>query len=105
MELRELEYFRAVARCKSFRRAASELHVSQPTLSQQIKKLEGELGVALLARNSRAVAITDSGHTFLQRVESILTEVQTARTEMQALGALAGKLVVGTTAMAQYHIP
>lgn len=105
MELRELEYFAAIARLRSFRRAADELRVAQPTLSQQIKKLERELGVSLLARNSRGVRLTEPGLVFLNGVEPALQAIDNARAEVAAFGELSGKLIVGTIAMSQYHLP
>jgi DNA-binding transcriptional LysR family regulator len=105
MELRDIGYFAAVARIGSFRRAAAELNVSQPTLSQQLKKLERELGVVLLARNSRMVRLTEAGETFLARVQPALAELEAARAEMAEFGTVAGKLIVGSIAMAQYALP
>lgn len=105
MELRDVGYFAAVARIGSFRRAAAELHVSQPTLSQQIKKLERELGVALLARNSRMVRLTEAGQIFLARVRPAVAELEAARAEMVEFRTVAGKLIVGSIAMAQYAFP
>lgn len=105
MELRELEYFAAIARLRSFRRAADELGVAQPTLSQQIKKLERELGVSLLARNSRGVRLTEPGQVFLNGVEPALQAINGARADVATFGELSGKLIVGTIAMSQYHLP
>ncbi|KJY16248.1 transcriptional regulator, partial [Streptomyces sp. NRRL S-444] len=65
LELRHLRYLLAVAEHGSFTRAAEELHVSQPTLSQQIRQLERTVGVQLLDRTGRAVRLTDAGATFL----------------------------------------
>jgi LysR family hydrogen peroxide-inducible transcriptional activator len=67
MELHQLRYFCAVAETGSFSRAAEQSHVSQPSLSQQIMKLEDELGARLFDRLGRSVRLTDLGKTFLPR--------------------------------------
>jgi LysR family hydrogen peroxide-inducible transcriptional activator len=67
MELHQLRYFCAVAETSSFSRAAEHSHVSQPSLSQQILKLEAELGVRLFDRLGRSVRLTEVGKTFLPR--------------------------------------
>jgi DNA-binding transcriptional LysR family regulator len=58
MELRQLRYLDAVARCRSFTRAALDLHIAQSALSQQVGRLERELGVELLRRTTRRVEVT-----------------------------------------------
>jgi LysR family transcriptional activator of glutamate synthase operon len=96
MELRQLTYFAAVARHRHFTRAAAELHVAQPALSQQIKRLEGELGVPLLDRTSRRVTLTEAGEMFLERTQRALAEVDAAREELARLRGLEqGRVTMG----------
>jgi LysR family transcriptional regulator, transcription activator of glutamate synthase operon len=96
MELRQLRYFIAVAHKRHFTRAAEELSIAQPALSQQIQQLERELGVTLFERTSRQVRLTTAGEALLVRAERILTEVEWARMEMQEYSGLArGRVVIG----------
>lgn len=82
MDLRQLEYFAAVARHRHFRRAAEDLYVTQSAVSQQIRRLEAELGLALLRRTSRGVELTPAGAELLTRAEAILADVAGARAAM-----------------------
>ena len=84
MELRQLQYFAAIARLGGFRRAAEDLGVSQSTLSEQIKLLEREVRVSLFDRDSRNVTLTEPGHALLERADRILFEVSAARAEQAA---------------------
>jgi len=92
MELRHVRYFVAVAETLSFRQAGKQLHVSQPSLSVQIKQLEDELGVALFRRSKRQVEITRAGEVFLSAAREILLRLQQA--SAAALHAESGE--VGT---------
>jgi DNA-binding transcriptional LysR family regulator len=72
MELRHLRYFVAVAEELHFRRAAERLHVAQPAVSEQVRKLELELGVTLLERTQRSVCLTEAGIVMLEDAKSVL---------------------------------
>jgi len=96
MELRRLRYFIAVAEELNFRRAAEQLHVAQPAVSQQVRKLEIELGVDLFRRNKRAVSLTAAGVTFLDEARRTLRQAETAaRAARQAADGTQGRLRVG----------
>ncbi len=82
MELRQLEYFQAVARLGSVTKAAEQQNVAQPSVSVAIKKLEAELGVKLLDRSRKKSALTPEGRIFLQRVNYILGCLQDSIVEM-----------------------
>jgi DNA-binding transcriptional LysR family regulator len=96
MELRQLRYFAAVAQHRSFTKAASELHVAQSALSQQIRRLEQELGIELLRRTTRSVELSDAGRLALARATRALAETDALRSEVDELRGLArGTLSVG----------
>lgn len=98
MELRQIRYFAAVARHRHFTRAAEELSLAQPALSQQVRALERELGVLLIDRSGRRVRLTDAGETFLAWAERILADVVAAEAEMaEFAGVRKGRVVIGTT--------
>lgn len=98
MELRQLTYFEAVVRCGGFTRAAENLRIAQPAVSAQVRRLERELGVELLARTSRRVSLTEAGRLFLPRARRVLDELAAARTDMADVATvLRGRVVVGAT--------
>ena len=99
MELRQLEYFVAVVRHGHFGRAAEAIYVTQPALSQQVRRLEAELGVALLRRTSRGVELTPAGGDLLAHAEAILAEISGARSSMdEHAGVVRGAVRVAATA-------
>jgi len=83
MEITQLRYFVAVAELLSFTKAAERCHVSQPSLSQQIQKLEQELGLQLVDRLGRRVKLTDAGETFYERAATIIDAVDDAKSCVQ----------------------
>jgi LysR family hydrogen peroxide-inducible transcriptional activator len=96
MELHQLRYFCAVVRVRSFTRAAEEEGVAQPTLSQQVKKLEDSLGAALFERRGRLIRLTACGETLLPQAQAILRQLADARQAIQELhDGMRGRLVVG----------
>jgi LysR family transcriptional activator of glutamate synthase operon len=97
MELRQLRYLVALADEQHFTRAAAREHIAQPALSQQIRRLEQEVGLALVERTTRRVTVTEAGQTLVARARRILSEMEAANAEMQALaGVRTGHVMLGT---------
>ncbi len=107
MEMHQLRYVVAVSRAGNFSRAAEQCHVSQPSLSQQILKLEEELGERLFDRMKREAKLTPHGEAFLPRAVKILEEVDAAKREASdAHSLLRGRLIVGVLpTIAPYLLP
>lgn len=96
MDLRQLKYFVQIAESGNFSRAAEVLRIAQPSLSQQIKQLEEELGVPLLVRHARGVTATEQGQQFYDHARRILEEVDYARDNVRAQTlAPSGRVSVG----------
>jgi DNA-binding transcriptional LysR family regulator len=105
LELHQLTYFDSVSRHLHFTRAAEELHVAQPSVSQQIRKLESELGAPLFHRMKRRVALTEAGKTFLPHARAVLQRLAEARLEVQELSGLRkGTLAVGAPPSVGTHL-
>ncbi|MCF3129614.1 LysR family transcriptional regulator [Streptomyces olivochromogenes] len=98
MQFQQLHYFVAVAETRHFTRAAELVHVAQPSLSQQIKALERELGADLFLRARGNITLTDAGEALLPLARRILADADTARHEVQELVQLrGGRVRLGAT--------
>jgi DNA-binding transcriptional LysR family regulator len=105
MELRHLRYFVAVAETLNFNKAADQLSISQPPLSQQIKDLEQELGTLLFMREKKKVSLTEAGQAFLLEAKIILSRTESAKEYMKHFGkGLSGRLKVGITEPAMLDV-
>src|SRR6202167_5179157 len=107
MELHQLRYFCAIADTGSFSRAAQQTHVSQPSLSQQIGKLEDELGTRLFDRLGRSVRLTELGKTFLPRARAVLHDLESARSDIvEKKTSITGPISIGVIpTIAPYFLP
>lgn len=85
VELRQLRYLLAIAEVGHVGRATQRVHISQPALSQQLCKLERELGVALFTRHHRGVSPTEAGLVMLDHARKILDQVEEARQAIESL--------------------
>ncbi|MFC5948718.1 LysR family transcriptional regulator [Pseudonocardia lutea] len=104
METRELRYFVAVAEELHFGRAAQRLGIAQPPLSRAIRQLERRLGVTLLERNSRGVALTRAGAVLLREARAALDAVEAAERRTRRAGGEHGGLVLVTKAAASAEL-
>jgi len=105
MELRHLRYFVAVAEELHFGRAAARVRIAQPPLSQQVRQLEQELGVALFNRTKRRVELAPAGRAFLEHARRILDETERAKRVAQRAGrGEVGRLAIGFASSADLDI-
>src|SRR5213593_2726880 len=93
MTLQQLQYFLAAVERGSFSAAADTLHMAQPSLSEQVRRLEDELGVALFARVGRGLALTEAGQTLRPHAERVVAEAEVARESVAAVRGLRGGTV------------
>ncbi|MEF3308169.1 LysR family transcriptional regulator [Paenibacillus sp. GYB004] len=105
MEFRQLQYAIQIAAEKNFSRAAEKLHIAQPSLSQQLSKLEKELGVLLFHRNTNSVELTHAGAVFVDKAQKIVDMVGEIRQEMDDISQLRkGKLIIGSMPITGAHM-
>ena len=98
MDIRQLRYFAAIVEARSFTRAADRLHIAQPALGAQVRKLEDELGTMLLVRHSRGVEPTEAGELLVKHAVAIIRQVERARQEVTDLsGPPRGEIALGIT--------
>src|SRR5690625_1363346 len=97
MELRQLEYFMEVCKELHFTRAAENLNIAQPTLSQQIKSLEDEVGIPLFDRIGKKITLTEAGRILLKHSQTIFFELEQAKLALNDLNGLErGNLTIGS---------
>lgn len=105
MELRQLQYALQIAKEMNFSRAAEKLHIAQPSLSQQLSKLEKEIGVLLFQRNTNSVELTYAGSAFMEQAQKIVDHVEQLKREMGDISQMRkGKLIVGSLPITGSHI-
>jgi LysR family hydrogen peroxide-inducible transcriptional activator len=105
MELRQLQYALQIAKEMNFSRAAEKLHIAQPSLSQQLSKLEKEIGVLLFHRNTNSVELTYAGSAFMEQAQKIVDHVEQLKREMGDISQMRkGKLIVGSLPITGSHI-
>jgi len=105
MELRQLQYAVQIAAERNFSRAAEKLHIAQPSLSQQLSKLEKEIGVLLFQRSTNSVELTHAGSVFVEKAQKILDMAEQLRQEMEDISQMRrGRLVIGSLPITGSHV-
>jgi len=105
VEFRQLLYTIQIASERNFSRAAEKLHIAQPSLSQQLSKLEKELGVLLFKRSTNSVELTYAGSVFIEKAQQIVDMADQLRREMEDIADMRkGRLVVGSLPMTGAHV-
>ncbi|CAM2793730.1 LysR family transcriptional regulator [Paenibacillus sediminis] len=105
MELRQLLYTLQIAEERNFSRAAEKLHIAQPSLSQQLSKLEKELGVMLFQRNTSTVELTHAGVSFIEHAQKIMDAVEQLKQEMADISQLhKGRVIIGSMPITGSHL-
>ncbi|MDF2814831.1 MAG: LysR family transcriptional regulator [Paenibacillus sp.] len=105
MELRQLQYAIQIAADKNFSRAAEKLHIAQPSLSQQLSKLEKEIGVLLFHRNTNAVELTHAGALFIEKAQKVIDMMEQIKQEMDDIShTRKGRLTIGSLPITGAHI-
>ena len=105
MTLQQLQYFLAAVEHGSFSAAADTLHMAQPSLSEQVRRLEAELGVELFARVGRGLVLTEAGETLRPYAERVVADAEEARESVVAVRELRGGTVsLGMFGDAPYYV-
>ncbi|MFF5995519.1 LysR family transcriptional regulator [Lysinibacillus sp. KU-BSD001] len=106
MDIRQLEYFIQLVDSMSYSKASEQLHISQPSLSIAIKKLEAEVGHPLLERHTRKLQLTDVGELLYARAKEILLNVKILRQELDETGKFGqGEIALGVIESVKYWVP
>lgn len=106
MDLRQLDIFLHVAVLGSFSRAAAALRLTQPTVSEHIRALEGDLGVRLLDRLGRGASVTPAGRVLLEYAQRMVALQREARQAVDAFqGNMSGALLVGASTIPGEYVP
>ena len=106
MDIRQLRYFIAIAEEGQITAAAKRLQMAQPPLSQQLKQMEDELGVALVERIGKRIVLTGAGATLYKQALNITHQLEEALTEVKETGdGLRGLLSIGVSALSAYRLP
>ena len=105
MELFQLIYVETLAKYCNFSKAAEKLFITQPALSQQVQKLEQEIGFSLFARNSKNVSLTFAGKEFLEQAQAVTSAYEQLCRKTQALsGNMSDAIIFGSSALSAPHI-